>query len=828
MKHIELQADLLSLMRAKNYTPKTLPQLIDALGLSHKFMPKLRKAMEALLAEGSAAKVKGDRYGATADLDLVAGVISFRQNGKAYITLADGKTLEVRPQETGVALNGDKVLARVLPDSFKPRRGRNGKKNWDYYDADAPKKFAKVIRILDRSNTKVVGTLRRSYNFWHVVPDDPRFYYDVIVYDPSKEEVSPEPKENDKVVVELNDWVQRHINPTGRIIENLGQSHTPMAEYRGILAKYNLSETFPAEVEHEAKSVSNSVSEADRKGRFDARDIPTITIDPEDAKDFDDAISLRELSNGDVEVGIHIADVSHYVRAGSLLDKEAARRGNSTYLVGTVIPMLPVSLSNGICSLVENEERLVKSVFITFDSDVKTKNVRFANSVIKSSKRLSYEQAFALMSDMPLEEAINVRPPESYATAYAGTSLQEMSQESLLMLRDILRKLWKIASKLRSNRMNAGSLDLEMPEFKIFCNAEGYADRIEKIDYNESHQLIEEYMLAANEEVARALFGARIPFVSRVHDSPEPERLTDLRADIEPFGIRCGDLTNRREVIKTLAEIAKHPQAYILKTMFLRSMKRALYRAECDGHYGLAKHFYAHFTSPIRRYADLTVHRCFDFMLFSQGKETAPTTSPSIRTKAELDLCAEDISRTEEMSTEAERESQKIKLLEYFERRMGKGNAFEAVITSLTNHGFFVELTQSMAYGFVHLRTMSDDIYRLDDDAMALRGRKGRAFAIGDRIYVDVESVDRFKRQIDFRLADNIEQPPSIADSEAFGQKVGYKMRPAAAALAGAGKRGRKGKAGIEDKSPKRKSKNFESNKRNKGKKKKNSNKRRR
>lgn len=770
----DIRKDLLDFMKSKSYTPLTLPQIATALGLSRKACAPLRKAMDSLIADGTAAKVKGDRYGLSGDLNLLAGTIAFRQRGGAFLDVSGSdERIEIRPEDTGVALNSDKVLARLLPDSFKPRRGRNGRRDWNDANYGEKVRYAKVIRILERANSKVVGTLRRSYSFWHVVPDDPKFFYDVIVSDPAKSGVVPPPKENDKVVVRLNEWVQKHMNPTGEIVENLGESHTPMAEYRSILVKYDLSETFPDEVEKCADSVPCEVSARDISGRFDARSIPTITIDPEDAKDFDDAISLRPAEGGNYEVGVHIADVSKYVKPSSPLDREAAKRGNSTYLVGTVIPMLPFKLSNGICSLVEDEDRLVKSVFLTVSPNGNILDTHFVNSVIRSSKRLSYEQAHALITLDNLGEAAAVRPPENYETAFSGKDLTELSSESLAALQKMVRTLWGIASGMRQRRMKEGSLDLNMPEFKIFCDKDGYADRIEKIEYNESHQLVEEFMLAANREVSKALFGAKIPYISRVHDEPDPDKLTELRDELEPFGIECGDLTSRREIIKLLEQINAHPQAYILKTMFLRSLKRAEYRASPDGHYGLYMRFYAHFTSPIRRYADLTVHRCFDRMLWERKIPTAPKYAPAALTKTELDAVAEAITRTECNSTEAERESHKIKLMEYFERRIGKGNAFEAIVTSLSNHGFFVDLTQSQAYGFVHLRTLHDDIYHLSDDGTELRGRRtGTTFRAGDKVYVDVESVDRFKRQIDFRLADCAQPLNERGESGFAGAKI--------------------------------------------------------
>jgi len=748
MNHDNLSEKVSAAMRGKNYVPRTAHELAKMLGLGRRDVLKLKNVLAEMARSGAVAKIKGDKYAPPSDLDLVCGTITFRASGRAQIKTDLGDTVEVRQSDTATALNGDKVLARLV----QPER-RRGKKRRAWETPPAEKR-ARVVRILERKNERVIGTLRRSYNFWHVVPDDPKFFYDVIVAPPEKSGLEPAPKENDKVCVKLNEWTQRHINPSGEIVENFGESRTPMAEYRAILSKYDLSETFPPEAAAEAEKAPKRVEAADIRGRLDIRGVFTITIDPEDAKDFDDAISLEQDAGGEWEVGVHIADVSRYVRPRTALDAEAAKRGNSTYLVGTVIPMLPFELSNGICSLVENEDRLVKSVFMKFEKSGACKSARFANAVIRSDKRLSYEQAHALITEDDDEKIIAVRPPENYETAFSGKPLSDLSKGEFDALKRNVRQLWKIAETLRKKRMAEGSFDLEMPEFKIFCDAEGYADRIEKTDYNESHQLIEEYMLAANEAVARALFSNRIPYISRVHDDPDPEKLSELREELATFGIKCGDLTSRAEIIKALAQIDAHPQSFLLKTKFLRSMKRAEYRAEPDGHYGLNKVYYAHFTSPIRRYADLTVHRNLDFLMKSTRCAGAPKGKVAPAPKDVLDGVAAHISETEQNSADAERDSKKIKLMEFFERAIGSGQSFEAVITSVSNHGFFVELTQSMAFGFVHAHSLSDDIYRLDADARALRGRStGTTYRAGDKVFVRPESVDRFKRQIDFSIA---------------------------------------------------------------------------
>ncbi|MEL0117792.1 MAG: ribonuclease catalytic domain-containing protein, partial [Opitutae bacterium] len=368
---------------------------------------------------------------------------------------------------------------------------------------------------------------------------------------------------------------------------------------------------FPLLVEEETREISKTVEKSEIRRRFDARDLFTITIDPDDAKDFDDALSLEHLDEQKVRIGVHIADVSHYVKPKSQLDKEAKTRGNSTYLVGTVIPMLPHTLSSGICSLVEGEDRLVKSVFLTFSKD-KLIKTEFENSVIHSKKRLTYRQADALLQQINLEEIRRIPAPPSHQTGHPGKDFSKLPDLELLQLQKAVHQLWSIASVLRKKRIKNGSLDLDMPETKIFVDKEGWADRIEKIDNDESHQLVEEFMLLANEEVAKLLRIKNIPCVYRVHDNPEEEKLNELRKILDQVGIAVGDLTKREEVTKALSEIKSHPQSHMLNIEFLRSLPKAVYRATPDGHYGLNKQDYTHFTSPIRRYSDLVVHRILE------------------------------------------------------------------------------------------------------------------------------------------------------------------------------------------------------------------------
>ncbi len=757
---MELDHRIIKLLGETDYVPMKVEELAAVLKLSKNESRKLRRVIHKLLDDGTIARVKKDRFVLPKDADLISGVIKFRASGSALLW-PDAKPgerspepLNIRAEDTHTALHKDKVLARLSEDEGRYQNRRNRKREKRPH-ADPEHRLARVIRILQRASETITGTLQKARMFHYVVPDDPRFPQDILVPPPEQSAFFPKPKTGDKVVVRLHEWKQRHLNPEGELIEVLGESHEPGAEFKALLHNYKLSPEFPREVSEQVLEIPQKVSKKALKGRRDMREVLTFTIDPTDAKDFDDALSVEQVAEG-TRVGIHIADVSAYVRTGTPLDKEARRRGNSTYLVGTVIPMLPHALSNGICSLVEGEDRMTKSVFITFGKSNQILDTDFANTVIRSAKRFTYEQAYALMTLDDLDAIRSTPLPPSHQTGSTGRPLEEVSDKELRLLQRAVKRLWKIAEKLRRDRMRGGSLDFDMPETKIFVDEKGYADRIVTIEYDESHQLIEEFMLAANEAIARKLHGVRLPYISRVHDDPDAEKLNELRDEMILNGLMCGDLTQRKEVTKLLAKIKKHPQAHLLRVKFLRSLKQACYRAEADGHYGLNKQFYAHFTSPIRRYADLSVHRQFDFQLSRDNHDTAPARPPKPYEQHELQTLAEHISRTEQNSTEAERESQKIKLMEFFERQLEKPqpDKFDAVITDVKNHGFFVELTEAGAFGMVHISTLRDDIYRLDGDRSAMVGRKHkRRFGIGETILVQVDRVDRFKRQIDFRVA---------------------------------------------------------------------------
>lgn len=739
---MNLREQLVALLREKNYRPVDEIALAKQLGLTKKQRGSLNHEVRRLLASGEIQRVQGDRLKlAGSEEEGLTGTIFFKSQGNAVVRTVEGDTtgegdVFIEAGDTDVALHGDRVSLRITSGSLRRReRGMAAHKG-------------KVLRVLDRAKERLVGTMQKSGKSLVLIPDDPRFP-PVRLKDPANTCKGPQPSVDDKIVVRLLPWTDRYEPLSGEVERKLGKQFEPAAELLGVYEKFSLERHFPAEVEREANTLPSRVRSSDLVGREDFRQVPTLTIDPDDAKDFDDALSIETLENGAVRIGVHIADVSSYVRPGTALDREAQRRGNSTYLVGTVVPMLPERLSNGLCSLVEAEDRLTLAVLLTFDKAGHLKNTEFARTVIRSRKRLSYRQALALMFESDFDKIRAMPALPAHQTGATGRPLSSLDDLELVDLQSWLRKLWAIAKKIRTERMAAGCLDLDMPETKIFVDKQGYSERLVKMEHDESHQLIEEYMLAANEAVARLTRSSRLASLYRVHDEPDFKKLNEYREFVATMGIQCGDLNRRTELVRMLGIAERHPQAYLLKSMLLRSMKKACYRATPDGHFGLNKKDYTHFTSPIRRYADLVVHRVLVYWLAKQSG--TPNIVPPDRGLSQQ--LADHLSDTEVNSQEAERESFKIKLLEFFERELTKRpkTPFKAIITEVRQGGLFVELTESMTFGFLPMDALEDDYYVRSPAGNALVGRRTkRRYQVGDTIEVVIHKVDRYRRMIDF------------------------------------------------------------------------------
>jgi ribonuclease R len=705
----DIRRQILGLLGKRDYRPLDKVEISKKLGLGPNQRAVLRNELRDLERAGEIARIRKDRYVLPSEADLVTGKLSIHQAGYGFLVPEKPGQPDVfiAPENTGTAMHGDRVVARIsrdiVPRRGKDRRGRNE---------------GRVIRILERAHDTMVGTLQQSRNFYYVVPDDPRLVHNVYVKVPPAAKLARPPRPGDKVVVRLDSWESRHVNPEGEIVDLLGPATDPGVDMLSIVRSHHLPLEFPQKVLEEANQIPTTVDAKMAEGREDLRNQFIVTIDPDDARDFDDAINVEKLDTG-WRLGVHIADVAAYVQPGSALDREARARGNSVYLPDRVIPMLPERLSNGVCSLNPDVDRLTHSVFIEFDKNGRTKNARFAQTVIRSAKRLTYKEAYAILK-APARDDLGKR----------------------------LHAAWELASLLRRKRFEHGSLDLDFPEVKVHLDDNGKPVRLERVENDESHQLVEEFMLAANEAVAHELKNRNMPTIYRVHENPDPEKLAEYRELVLSYNYRVGDLTNRREIQRLLASLRGKPEEAPLKIGLLKSLKRARYLPQPLGHYGLAKSDYLHFTSPIRRYADLVAHRALGDL---EQKRKARTDM------GELTSISEHISTTERTAAEAEIEAVKMKKLEFFERQLEERNpqVFRATIVDVRNYGLVIELPDVVLTGLVHVSSLTNDFYVFDQTQRRLIGRRTRKrFSVGDQIRVFVSRVDRFKRQIDFALAD--------------------------------------------------------------------------
>ena len=718
-----LRERILKLMREPRYQPLDKVEMTNRLGLSSDDRAQLRALLREMEQEGTIARIRKDRYVLPQEANLCTGILRVSRGGHARLDCGVEPHIMVSAENSGTAMNGDRVVARMVHEGRQQRPDPQGRKS------------AEVIRILERANVTMVGTLQTSKRFFYVVPDDSRLVHNIYVL-PDRDIAPRTPAVGDKVVVRLEEWTSRENNPEGRIIEVLGPADAPGVDMLSIIRRNNLPTEFPEAVLAEAGRVPEIVDPRDAAGREDLRDDLIITIDPDDARDFDDAINVQRLPGGWL-LGVHIADVSHYVRTGGTLDREALSRGNSVYLADRVIPMLPERLSNGVCSLKPLVDRLTFSAFIEFSPAGKIKRVRFARTVIRSKARLTYKQAFAILSGKPADP-VPARVPDR--TDVIPPEVEEQ-----------LKTAWELASLLRKNRFQAGSLDLDFPEVKVWLDEQGHPVRLEKVENDISHQLVEEFMLAANEVVAREIKDRLLPSIYRVHDDPDPDRLKEFRELALSYGLQAGDLTNRAEVQRLLAKIRGLPEEYALKLGFLKSLKRAAYEVEARGHYGLAKTNYTHFTSPIRRYADLVVHR----VLGQLAAERAPggkvqRVRPATK---ELPEVAEHLSATERVAADAEKESVKLKKMEYFQAqlRARKPEPFEAVIIDIKSFGLIVELPAVILTGVIHVSSLQDDFYLFDPVRLRFVGRRKRkTYSVGGKLRVIVDRVNVHKQQVDF------------------------------------------------------------------------------
>ena len=697
------KALLCELMADEAYVPMKEKELAAFMQVPKEERAALREVLQVLLAEGRLQVNRQGRY-SKPDEDKPVGTFIANARGFGFVEVEGREEdLYVPEDKANGAFHLDKVQVMLLP-------GQHGKRQ-----------EAAVLRILERGTKQVVGTYEQSEHFGFVIPDNSRIGRDIFVpIERSKGAVN-----GHKVVVELTSYGDETHKPEGRVVEILGHVNDPGVDIMSIVRGYELPVEFGEKVLNQAARIPDEVQEADKKGRLDLRDLQMVTIDGEDAKDLDDAVSLSVDEKGLYHLGVHIADVTNYVQENSALDWEALERGTSVYLVDRVIPMLPHKLSNGICSLNQGVERLALSCLMTIDDKGDVRDYQIAESVICVDRRMTYTAVKKILEDKD----------ETEMAAYKELVPMFLQMEEL-------------AGILRKRRHQRGSIDFDFAESKIVLDENGHPTQIKPYERNTATKLIEDFMLIANETVAQHFFWLDIPFVYRTHEKPDPEKIMKLSTFIRNFGYHIklsGEEVHPKELQKLLGKIEDTDQETLIRRLTLRSMKQAKYTVECTGHFGLACQYYCHFTSPIRRYPDLQIHRIIKEQLRGRLKEER------LQHYAEkLPEVAKHSSKMERRAEEAERETDKLKKAEYMEDRIGE--VYEGVISGITQWGIYVELPNTIE-GLIHVSTLPGDYFFYDESTYEMVGKEtGIVYKLGQKLKIRVRSVDRLLKTIDFEI----------------------------------------------------------------------------
>lgn len=631
-----------------------------------------------------------------------------------FVQIEGEEDIFVPERDTKGALHGDTVQVEIV------NAGEAGKR-----------REGKIIKITKRDAVFVVGTFEKSKNYGFVVPDNLKLGSDIYI----AKEHTKGAVNGHKVYVKITDYGNEKRSPEGRVVEILGHINDPAADVKTVLKTYGLETEFPEEVMAQAEAMPEEIEEKEAAGRLDLRGMLTVTIDGEDAKDLDDAITIRNLGNGRMELGVHIADVTNYVKEGSPLDKEALHRGTSVYLVDRVIPMLPHRLSNGICSLNAGTDRLTLSCLMEIDAEGNIVGHRIAETVIRVTRRMSYTEVNRILAVMSSEEGTPAEEAEKI-------ELEEEYGE----LAELFLQMKLLSDCLREKRRQRGAVDFDFPESKITLAPNGRPIEIKPYERNAATRLIEDFMLAANETIAEDFFWQEAPFVYRTHENPDPDKIKKLGVFIKNFGLNIKegkDGIHPKELQKLLDSLDGREEAPLIFRLTLRSLKQAKYSTECEGHFGLAAKYYCHFTSPIRRYPDLQIHRIIKDNLNGRLTEERKKHYQEF-----LDEVAAQASKTEHTAEEAERDVEKMKKVEYMERHIGE--IYDGVISGVTNWGIYVELPNTVE-GIIRLENVQDDFYRFDEQRYQLVGdRFHKVYRLGQHITIMVLSVDKLLKTVDF------------------------------------------------------------------------------
>jgi ribonuclease R len=694
--HITTEA-VIDHLQSEARRPLKAKELARALDVSEADYDAFRSFLRGLVDEGVLYQAKSQRYALPEKINLVVGDLQTIRSGAGFVSVEDGPDVFIPAPGLGSAVDGDRVVARV-----ERRRQR-----------DRPE--GTVIKVLVRSRETVVGVYHPAKSFGFVVPEDQKLNRDVFIPPGQNGDAT----DGDVVQVRIVSWGDAHRGPAGEVERVLGRLGDPGVDVLTVAYGHELPMDFPPDVLEAAESLrQGSVRPADLDGRHDLRGQLIFTIDPADARDHDDALSIRRTEDDLWEVGVHIADVSHYVEEGGVIDQEAFLRGTSVYLVDRVISMLPEALSNDMCSLRAHEDRLAVSLIVELDDDANVRRHKLVRSVIRCAHGLSYEDAQAALD--------------------GERSVSEEADEAL-------RALLALSRKLRAKRSARGSIDFDLPEARVVLNPAGEPIDIQRVLRLDTHRLVEDFMILANEVVDQEAARRKLPFIHRVHEPPDPSRVETLRTFLAGLGVRLVETPKPADLQQAIQKFAGRPEEGLVSTVVLRSMKQARYSEKPLGHFGLASEHYTHFTSPIRRYSDLIVHR-----LATRALSDGERLPEELRTEY-LPAAARHTSQRERVAVSAERDSIDLKKVEFMQQHVGE--AFEGTVSGVTTFGLFVLLDRFFVEGLIRLSSLEDDYYVFLEDQFALVGEhRRRRFRLGDRLRVSVASVDLERRQIDFAL----------------------------------------------------------------------------
>ncbi len=753
----DLQKKIIERLEADNYQPQRPRHLARELDVHQdEHYGGFRDALRELMHQGRVALGSGGTLvvpSQKAKADEFVGTYQAKKGGFGFVVPTDPTTHEdlyvPRGQNAG-AISGDIVRAKIL--SRRPGEGRTLCEG-------------RIIEIIERSQKRFVGTLAKVAGAWVVLPDGNSLLQPIQAPDAATRYIKP----GTKVVIELTTYPDDEGTPAqGVITEVLGGAGEKDVDLKSVIVQFNLPAEFPESVRDQARQSVDSFDPQTEMGqRFNLTEEVICTIDPDDAKDYDDAISLRQVENGEWELGVHIADVSYFVPPGSPLDEEAKKRGNSTYFPGHVIPMLPEILSNGVCSLQEGVPRLCKSAFIRYDDKANPVSTRFANTIIKSAKRLRYREAQAI-----IDRAEVVPHPD-------GDRKLSDYEPQVVKLIDEMNEL---AKRLQKRRKGQGQINLELPVVELKLNEEGKVIGAEAEDTSFTHTLIEMFMVEANEAVARLLDAIQVPFLRRVHPAPDVDGSERMRHFVTVSGYKLPKVLDRNAIQQLLAAVQGKPESYAINLAVLKSLNRAEYSPEVVGHYALASEHYAHFTSPIRRYADLTVHRLLDAYFKAIGASAGSSRrvkgvrleqeGAMVHSYDDLLKIGKHISYTERRSADAERELKQVKILELLKNHIG--DVFDGVITGITNFGIFIQISRYLVDGLIRYENLMDDWWDVDERAGKVVGqRTGTRIGIGDTCKVTVVAVDEARRELNLAIAELMGRSTGGVIKAKPGEKVG-------------------------------------------------------